>query len=211
MAANVYVSSSELKDRLGITDSDRDFALDRCVESASRWVDRALGTRFYHAATPEVRYYTLGANGWRVDLDDLLSVTEIATDANNDGTYETVWTLNTDYRLGPVNALLKSEPYRWIEKVWNTGRFSFPAYDRGIRVTSSTFGWCALSACPPGVRELTLLVAEQHAFNVLDTTMPGAQTYKLGTELTVTMASRDLPPQARDLLRQFQHDGGFIA
>lgn len=210
MSANLYASVAELKDRLGIVDSDRDFALDRCLESASRWIDRTLGTRFYHALTPEVRYYTMSSCAWRIDLDDLLSITELATDANSDGTYETVWTLNTDYRLGPVNAPLKGEPYRWIEKVWYTGRFSFPAYDRAVRVTSSTFGWCALANCPPGIRELALAVAEVDAHNVLDVTLPGAQTYKLGAELTVTMAGREIPKRALQLLRNYQHDGGFI-
>lgn len=210
MSANLYASVSELKDRLGITDTDRDFALDRALESASRWVDRTLGTRFYTPGTPEVRYYTITNCGWRIDIDDVLSVTEVATDANSDGTYETVWLAGTDYRLGPINAPLKSEPYRFIEKVWWTGRFSFPAYEYAVRVTSSTFGYCALTDCPPGIRELTMLVAEQHAHNVLDTTLPGAQTYKLGNELTVTMATRDLPPAAQSILRQFQPTGGFI-
>jgi gp6-like head-tail connector protein len=208
----MYVSVSELKDRLGITDTDRDFALDRAIEAASRWIDLKLGTRFYTTpAAPEVRYYTLSDCGWEVAVDDLLGLTELATDANGDGVYETIWTLNTDYRLGPPNAQYKNQPYRKLEKVWWTGRFSFPSYDRAIRVTSEQFGFCAIADVPPGIRELALLVAEQNAFNVLDVTMPGAQTYKLGAELTVTMATRDLPKLAQDILQEFRPTGGFLA
>lgn len=207
----MYASVSELKDRLGFTDPDRDFALDRAIESASRWIDKTLGTRFYTTAgTPEVRYYSVTNCGWEIAVDDVLSVSEVATDANNDGTYETIWTANTDYRLGPANAALKGEPYRKLEKVWYSGRFFFPAFDRAIRVTSDSFGYCTLANVPPSIRELTMMVAQKMAPEILDATLPGTQTYKLGNEITVTMASQELPPLAQTILRQFRPTGGYI-
>jgi hypothetical protein len=211
LGSHMYVSVSELKDRLGITDTDRDFALDRAIEAASRHIDRTLGTRFYTTpGVPEIRYYSATNCTWQLRVDDLLSLTEVATDENGDGTYETVWTEGVDFILGPANALYTGDAYNRLDKLWWTGRFYFPVYDRAVRITSEAFGRCTIANVPPGIREASLLLAQNYAWEVLDATMAGVGTYKLGNELTLTMGTRDVPPIVNQILRQFQPAGGFI-
>lgn len=206
----LYATTAELKDRLGIEDTARDFALERCLEASSRWIERTLGRRFYVNGVddPETRYFTADRCYWQVKVDDLLSVTEVASDANNDGVYETIWTAGTDFWLGPRNAPLKGEPYTTINRTWPTGRFSFPAWEYGVRVTSEAFGYSATT--PAEIRELALMVAELQARPVLDMTMAGVQTYRLGTEMSVTMDVKKLPPMAETILDQYRIGGGYL-
>jgi hypothetical protein len=212
MSANLYASVAEFKDRMGITDTDRDFAIDRVLQSASRWIDRMTGRRFYTNVTPEIRYYTLHGAYWnptyrypyvdQIEIHDAQAVTELATDQNGDGVYETLWTSPTDYHLEPLNAGIDGLPYTWVTRTAWTGRFSFPTYPHAIRVTG-TFGYSTLANCPPLIRELCMMVAEVNARPILDMTMPGIQTYKLGTEITVTMESKNLPSGVRDIVQEF--------
>lgn len=195
---------------MGIVDSDRDIAIERILESASRWVDRVLGRRFYTTDAPETRIYTASECYWELAVDDLLSVTSLATDNDNNGTFETIWSVGTDYWLGPKNAALDGEPYRTIHRVWYTGRYSFPSYENGVSVTGQ-FGYCTLANCPSNIRELTMMVAESDALPILDLTMPGVQNYKLGTELTITMGSRRLPSRAAEIMDLYKTARGWMA
>ena len=212
-SSNLYASLAEFKDRLGIDGSDhsRDYALDHVLQSASRWIDATLGRRFYTTPSPEVRYFTANLSFYYVDVDDLLSVTELATDANSVGTYDTLWTANTDYRLGPINAVAEGKPYQFIEKVWWTGRYSFPAYPYGVRVTGQ-FGYCTLANVPPLIRELTMMVAETDSGPVNDLVIPGVATYKLGNELTVTAGGKNISTRAKSILDAYANtrQGAFV-
>lgn len=213
MSSNLYASVAEFKDRMGITSDERDFAIDRVLEGASRWIDRVTGRRFYANAAPEVRYYTL--SNWeyparwpwpycdRICCDDILSLTEFATDQNGDGTYETVWTANTHYRLEPLDAVIKGEPFTCIVRNSYSGIYSLPTYPNAIRATG-TFGYCTLANCPPNIREATLAITEVDARPILDMAMPGVFTYRLGTEITVTMEGRSVPARAANLLDPFR-------
>jgi hypothetical protein len=210
VTAPLYATTEELKDRLGITDTSRDFALERCLDGACRWIERTLDRRFYTTGESEVRYYSAYNWYWQVQVDDLLSVDEVATDNNNDGVYETIWTLGTDFWLGPKNALARGEPYDTLNRTWPTGRVSFPGWVNSVRVTSTTFGYCALTNCPPGIRELALSIAETMAGPTMDFTMSGVQSYRIGTELSVTMATKNLPPLSLNTLDQFRKGGGYV-
>lgn len=216
MSANLYAPVAEFKDRMSITDTERDLALDRVLQSASRWVDRMTGRRFYTNATPEVRYYTLPLSGMEPNynvsrayggdyllLDDCQSVTELATDQNGDGVHETIWTPVTDYHLEPLNAPLDGQPYTCIAKTWWTGRFSFPTWPHAVKVTG-TFGYCTLANVPDNVREATMMAAEVLARPIMDLTVAGVQSYKIGSELTVlSMEARALPAVFRPLLEPY--------
>lgn len=208
MSANLYAPVSELRDRLGLTDVSQDFMLDRALQSASRWIDRTLGRRFFTTTAPEIRYFTACNAYWYIDTGDLLSVTTLATDANGDGVYETTWTVTTDYWLGPRNAPLDGEPYTCINRTSTSGRFSFPAWQDGVQVTGQ-FGYCTLANVPPQIRELCLAVAEAGAGPVGDLVIPGVQSYKIGNELSVTVGGRRLPESAQSTLTQFMR-GGFV-
>lgn len=210
---NLYASLAEFKDRLGIAgdDQSKDYSLDHVLQSASRWIDTTLGRRFYTTAVPETRYFTACESYWYLYTGDLLSLTELATDANGDGTYETIWLQGTDFRLGPRNASAFGEPYNCIEKIWWTGRFSLPSYPDAVRITGQ-FGYCSLANVPPQIRELTMMVAETDSGPVNDLTIPGVSTYKLGSELTVTSGSRQLSNRAHEIINLYKvtKAGAFV-
>src|ERR1051325_9296483 len=106
--ANLYATVAQLMDRMCIpTDDDREASLSEILEGASRWVDEQTGHRFY--SSTETRYYSVripsdlpyrdldaserpwpGLAPARVEIDDFLSVTQVATDEDGDGTYERI-------------------------------------------------------------------------------------------------------------------------
>lgn len=218
--ANAYADTADLMERLGIDTSDsRQTQLANIVEVASRWVDAETGHRFY--AATETRYYTAnhrwpqtyrwefdtlerpGGIPGRVTIDDFLSVTQVATDEDGDGTYERVWTVTTDYWLGPRNAPLKGEPYRYLNRTPATGRYLFPYWEEGISVTGSV-GWCALTDCPADIKELTLMVGEVLGTTLTDLSQPGVQTYNITQQLSVSMAPETLPPLGQQILQKYR-------
>lgn len=143
-AANEYVTVSELKATLGLTGqtyADDDIAL--AVTAASRAIDNECGRRFYaDTDATQVRYYT-PLNGDLMQVDDLVTLTSLETDPGGDGTWEELWTLNTDFTLKPANAVADGKPYTLIA-MHPSGRYSFStSYPRTIKVTGQ-FGWPAV-------------------------------------------------------------------
>lgn len=230
MAANRYADLAVLRDRLHVDDSDRDLALGQCLDAASRWIENQTRRRFY--ATVTTRFYTAywryprgQSHGWsdfpwgnperpggggyagqHVAIDDFISVSAVATDIDGDGVCETAWTVNTDYWLGPRNAAADGLPYRSLNRNQITGRYTFPPYENSISVTGSA-GYSA--TVPEPIRELCLMVAESFARPILDLTIAGVSTYKLGDQIQVTMDSKELPPLARQILTEYQ-DPAFM-
>lgn len=223
--ANSYCSPFDLMVRLSIPEDDtREGQLINIVEAASRWVDHQTSHRFY--TVTETRYYNAASRPqlwpWsldalesavgypgRVEIDDFVSVTSVATDEDGDGVYERTWTVGTDYWLGPRNAPANGQPYRYINRNPVSGRYLFPLFEQAVAVTGAC-GYCTLANRPGDIRELTLQVAEQMARPVLAATMAGVSTYKLADELTVTMGSSQLPQQAQDILMNYRGFMGLL-
>lgn len=141
-----YITESELKaakELAGYTYADGQ--IPNVITAASRVVDRLCGTRrrFYaDADANQVRYYTAD-DSCKLEIDDLITLTTLATDNNGDGTYEVTWA-TTDYKLNPLNAAADSWPYERI-KVAANGRYRFPRYEAGVKITGQ-FGWLAVPA-----------------------------------------------------------------
>lgn len=220
-----YCTVDELTDRLCLTGHDRDSAFVNIVSAASRWVDDQTARRFY--TVTETRYYTTGyplapTFGWawnferpsggmyvneQVRIDDFMSVSQVATDEDNDGVYEVVWLLNTDYWLAPRNATLDGQPYTSIKRTLPSGRFLFPTWANAIAVT----GACgAATSTPPTIRLLTLMVAELMARPLLDLALPGVDNYKIGSEINISMSTEHLPAVGRQILREYQFRAGAM-
>jgi hypothetical protein len=139
-----------------VSDPVDDGIFESMAEAISRAIDNELGRRFYVNGTDEDRYYTPG-NAYILDIDDVVSVAQIATDEAQDRTYLTPWS-GTDYDLWPYNAVLESRPYMEIQ-VRSTGNYRFwPGQARSVKVTG-TFGFSATAPAP--IREATLLAAEK--------------------------------------------------
>lgn len=154
--ADLYVTSAAFKATLtltGETFADADITV--ALEAASRGIDRLCRRRFYpDTDANQIRYYQ-PLNG-TVYVDDLITLTALATDDYGYGAYTTTWTLNTDFTLAPDNAVADGEPWRTIE-THPLGAHTFPnSYPRGVKVTGK-FGWTA----PPSqvVAATTILAA----------------------------------------------------
>ena len=227
--ANEYANVGDLMDRLSIDEDDaREGQLHNILETASRWVDQQTGHRFYSAT--QTRYFNpiwhyphnaygfaSGGYPWgnperpsgggyadsRVWIDDCTAATVVATDEDGDGVYERTWTVATDYWLGPRNATVNGQPFRYLNRNMATGRFIFPPWEESIAVTGS-FGWCTLANRPADIRELTLMVAEWMAVTLTDLSQPGVQSYDITDQLKVAMAPDVLPVAGQDIINYYK-------
>lgn len=136
---STYLSVGDLKATLTLNgESYADADIGIALSAASRGVEKATKRRFW--ADPDatsVRYYT-ARSGRRVELNDVIEITEIAVGPGN-GTFPTVLTENTHFTLEPLNAAVDDKPWTSAHAL----RGWFPTCRRGIRVTGR-FGWPAV-------------------------------------------------------------------
>ncbi len=153
---NGYVTLSEVKAYLRITDSVDDTMLEQIVESASRSIDRIANRRFYLDANASARTYRLIGN-LRVQVDDFgtTSGLVVKTDPDDTGVYQTTFTLNSDYIVEPTNALAKSRPFTTITIVGGTA-FSLPVNYRPQVEVTARWGWPSV---PDDIVEATLILS----------------------------------------------------
>ncbi len=150
-----YVTVDEVKNSqelMGVNFADYDVI--KAIPAASRAVENytgrptfgtTVGTRYY---TPqEARYLT---------IDDLVTVGSVTTDNNGDGTFETVWTQNTNYVLEPLNNPAIGWPYTQL-RVHPLSGLWLPPWPRSVQVTG-TFGWPSV---PESIYTATLILAAQ--------------------------------------------------
>lgn len=156
---NAYATAEQLKVHMS---DNNDVAppemLDRALNSASRWIDRVCGRRFWLDATVQTLTFTTDCVTDLVWIDDIGTTTGliVKTDELGDGSYNTTWTIGTDFVLEPRNADKHGAGYAWW-RVRATGTKRFPVSDLfdAVQVTAK-FGW---SAVPPEVEEACLLRA----------------------------------------------------
>ena len=84
---NLYATPSELKRRLAISDTNHDLELWHLLRVASRVVDGHCGRSFY-VSTESKRFDV--KDRLRVNVDDLIEVTQVVEDWDGDGVYERV-------------------------------------------------------------------------------------------------------------------------
>lgn len=150
-----YVATSDLKATLmldGTTYADAD--LDKAILAASKAIDGATKRRFWlDNDANQIRYYTPTSPDL-VRIDDLVELTELRTDEDQDGVYETLWSVG-DYRLTPLNAPADDRPYELIE-VPSRGNHWFCPEEPGSVQVKGRFGW---STVPTGIVAATTIVA----------------------------------------------------
>ncbi len=150
-----YISLEEAKHTLeltGLTYKDDD--LSEAIDAASRGIDNYCGRRFTSGGTADVRYYT-AYNTMYVDIDDTSTVTAFDTDYDGNGTYETSWTVTTDYVLEPANNPAIGLPYNKVAVAYPRTSKRLPYYTNAVRVTG-TFGW---TEAPPEIKRATRIMA----------------------------------------------------
>lgn len=149
-----YVTLSELKAALQITDSADDTALQAVLDATDQLINNYCDRPTGFIASSQTRYYTAERGDYCL-IDDLVSLSSLETDDNGDGTYETSWSAS-DYILAPRNASANGQPYTEID-ISNNGSKAFPTGYLGVKVIGS-FGYKASSA-PAAVKSAALIQA----------------------------------------------------
>lgn len=145
-----YATLAQVKARLSRNDDRDDATITALITSSSRSVEHLTNRRFDQ--TTETRYFT-PTGSWYTEIDDLVSVTSIATDIDGDRTYSETWSA-TDYELEPSNAAgVAAMPYTTLQ-IAPKGTRSFPVLRRGLRIVG-VWGWPAV---PQPVTEATILM-----------------------------------------------------
>lgn len=172
---NGYATLAEVKAALRIPTADTldDALLEMAIESASRLMDSYTARSFYNAGTA-VRYFG-ATNDFYTSIDDAISISEIATDAEADGSYDTIWQA-TDYQLEPLNGRVDGlpVPYNAIRAI---GDYTFPLYnEEGLVKVTAVWGWSAL---PIAIKQATIIQASR-IFKRLDSPLGVLSSPDLG-------------------------------
>lgn len=153
---NAYVELEEFKSTAELTGtsfSDQDILT--ALVAASRGIDQAFGRRFYpDTDANQIRYYSPASVRW-LAIDDLITLTSLATDQTGDASFSNTWTVNTDFVLEPLNAVADGTPYQSVKANPRSSLYFPTVYPRSVRVTGK-FGWASV---PAGIKEATTLVA----------------------------------------------------
>lgn len=196
---NGYCTLAELKASLNITDAVDDTALEAAITAASRMIDDYTERFFYANGTsqsPVTRYYT-ALDAYTINIDDITTVTEIATDDNFDFTYGTVFT-TSDFMVEPINNPIKGYPYNRLLAI---GSYIFPyQLPQAVRVK----GIWGFTAVPPEVNMATLIQSSR-LFGRRQSPFGIAGSPEMGT---VRLYSR-LDADVEVLLRPFRKNGGL--
>ncbi len=190
---NGYTDLDTYKPHFGIVDSKDDAAFERIITAVSRSIDVICWQRFYTTASDETRYYTAERGDVLVPKDRIVSLTTLKTDADGDRTYESTWTVDTDFDLMPYNAVLDGIPYRSIETTPN-GNYSFPQTPKGVQLVGK-FGW---SSAPTGIVEACLLAS--HRLMARKDTPFGVTAMAAVGNLTLTVKTMKADPDIMEML-----------
>ncbi len=131
-----YASLDAVKRQLRITDADDDDVLKATISNVSRQIDQFCERHFFPIVA--VKYFeTDDSDELCLPHEDILSVTTLEVDHNDDGTYEESWDAST-YFLGPRNNATDYPPRPYWEiciPLRNTNYFPV-AGDYPIKVTA---------------------------------------------------------------------------
>jgi hypothetical protein len=157
---NGYATLANLKDSLRIETADTadDALLERAIESASRQIDQATNRRFWQDGSAVARYYTALSPTGPLAVDDFATTTGLLVATDDDGTvttFETSWTIDTDFVVEPLNAAADSWPWTSLAITWGASKL-WPTYRSGAVKVTAKWGWAAV---PKAVEAATLIQA----------------------------------------------------
>ena len=165
MAHTQYVDKDDLKAYIGLTGTAQDNNIDTAIDSASRLIDSVCGRKFSQDDSVVVKTFTPKSSIY-LDTPDISTTTGLIVklDDNDDGTFETTLTLNTDYIVEPTNPRVITitggttyyEPYNKITilDTRSSERFD-PTIKNNIQITAK---W-GYSAVPEDIKTATLIQA----------------------------------------------------
>lgn len=163
-----YVTATELKTFLRMSDTVDDAEVGFAIAAASRAIDRAANRQFGLVASAEERTYTARLDTARgryvVEIDDLMTATGLTI---------TTTAAVTDYTLQPSNADVRGEP--WTRIILNEGG---TLTEDGVAVTAK-YGWTTV---PVAIKQAALMQASRF-FKRRDAPFGVAGSPDLGSEL----------------------------
>lgn len=199
-----YATLAELKGFIGIPTGDTadDVTLTLALDSASAQVDQFTDRTFTAGST--TRLYQVTDVG-RLDIDPISTTSGLVvkTDDNDDGTFETTWTLGTDFRLEPTNAAAAGVPWDRLVAL-GTRWFPILQYRPGVEVTAS-FGWPGGTA-PAPVKHATLIQASR-LWKRKEAPFGVAGSVEFGSEIRLLAK---LDPDVESLLRPYRRSWWVI-
>jgi hypothetical protein len=153
-----YITLDELKSALRITDQIDDSLLTAAINSAASFVNTHCQRSFTAAGTAITTNLYVPVGRWDpLQIDDALTVTEVAIDEDLDRSYSTVLR-DIDYQTHPVNSVTEGIPYP-ITSLRPQEDGYWPMWNNRATVrVRGRFGWPAV---PAPVREATLLQASR--------------------------------------------------
>lgn len=201
-----YATLVELKQFVGIPSGDvvDDVTLQLALDSASIQVDQFCDRVFSADGSVTTRQYQVTNTG-RLDVDPISTTTGliVKTDDNADGTFETTWTLGTDYRLEPINAVSAGEPWTRLV-VLGTRWFPKINYRPGVEVTAK-FGWPG-GVAPAPVKNATLIQASR-LWKRKDAPFGVAGSVEFGSEMRLLAK---LDPDVESLLKPYRRNWWIV-
>jgi hypothetical protein len=125
-----YASLGQLRTSLRLADQVDDVLLSLALAAAAEAIDAYCGRTFTTATTDTVRYYAAAKFDY-VEVDDLQSITQVAT--SRDGAS---WDATTDYQAEPLNQW--TDGMTWpITRLRTVNNFSWPTLS-GIQTVKVT-------------------------------------------------------------------------
>lgn len=161
MATTIYATAALLQTRLDPREdtwtADEQTMQTAALNAASRMIDQYC-RRFFGQSDSEARYFT-ARDAFCLTVPDLVSVSEVATDTSDDGTYDTTWT-SGEFMLWPYNAASEqpAKPYTKIKVDTRSGSAleTFPlGTEKAVKVTG-VWGWPSI---PSDIENVCLLEA----------------------------------------------------
>lgn len=142
---NQLVTSSELKALLGISDMVDDTRVSMACDSATQMIQAAVGRQLFQDSQVSARVF-IASTYWLCEFDDVSTTTGLIlkTDDDADGTFETTWTLGTDFQLEPLNGQLSGQswPYTSARAI---GARNFPFYGgQALVQVTARWGWATV-------------------------------------------------------------------
>lgn len=154
---NGYATLNQLKSWVGVGTADTidDTMFEMAIESASRMVDDDCDRVFYASGTAVARTFTTW-DKYLTQIDDAISISEVATDEDGEGTFSVVWTSGTDYQREPLNSVVGGQSWP-TTRLRAVGNYLFPTgHEAGVRVTGQ---WGFGTAVPIAITQATLILA----------------------------------------------------
>lgn len=197
-----YATVAELKEFIGIPDADTadDNVLELALDSATAQVERYCDRVFTADALPTTRVYQVDETG-SIDIDPVSTLTGLVvkTDHDGDGVYETTWTINTDFRVEPLNAPAAGVPWDRLV-VLGTRWFPRLKYRPGVEVTAR-FGWPG--GTPPAAVKHATLIQASRLFKRKDAPFGVAGSVEFGSEVRLL---NEVDRDAQNLLRAYRRN-----